>query len=404
MERLYNPDLMSEQEIKQTFVARQSLIDELITLIQHQPHGAGVQHGVIIAPRGMGKTTVLLMVQFALADQGLTSQWQVIRFPEESYGINDLADLWLETLNHLSEATADTHLAQQAEQLKAQYADSNDLQQAALATLKDWCRQHQKRLLLLVDNFDMILAQINNEQDNARLRQMLMNEGDVMLLGGATTFFKEAHAYDQPLYNFFKTYDLPKLKFADMENLLRQRAAADGTPNFEATLKANTSRLRTLEYFTGGNPRLVLMLYRVVTRSELLEVRQGLEKLLDEVTPYYKHKIEILPPQQRKILDCIARISSETHEGQTPSEIAAATRFSPQVVSSQLKRLLEQGYVRTANLRGRNSYYTLSEPLYAIWYQMRFGRDARRRMQWLVNFLKGYYDAEELGTESRRLE
>jgi hypothetical protein len=51
-------------------------------------------------------------------------------------------------------------------------------------------------LLLLVENFDLILEQINDERDNARLRDALMNDGAVMLLGGATTFFREARAYD----------------------------------------------------------------------------------------------------------------------------------------------------------------------------------------------------------------
>ena len=152
-----------------------------------------------------------------------------------------------------------------------------------------------------------------------------------------------------------------------IQDLLRQRAAADGIANFDQILQNNRARFRVLEYFTGGNPRLVLMLYRVIAQSELLEVRQGLEKLLDQVTPYYKDKMEILPPQQRKILDYIARESSRTHEGVTPSEIAKGTRLAANVVSSQLKRLLDAGYVRTANLRGRSSFYTLAEPLYAIW-------------------------------------
>ena len=159
-----------------------------------------------------------------------------------------------------------------------------------------------------------------------------------------------------------------------------------------------------LEYFTGGNPRLVLMMYRVVTQSELSDVRRGLEKLLDEVTPYYKAKIEALPPQQRKILDHIARISGKTSEGLTPAEIAAAVRLSPNQVSAQLKRLSEIGYVRAANMRGRSVPYTLSEPLYAIWHQMRFGRDAHQRMQWLVNFLKSWYDREEMEPESEKLD
>ncbi len=404
MERLYNPDLMPEEEIKATFVARQELVDEIVSLIKHQPKGAGVQHAVIIAPRGMGKTTVLLMVRFAIQDGELAEQWQAVQFPEESYNIYDLADFWIKILDHLSEATGDAELRQRTSSLAQEYSNDDDLREAALALIKDWRRKHKKRLVVLVDNFDMILEQINDERDNARLRDVLMNDGTMMLIGGATTFFHEARAYDQPLYNFFKIHELPNLKFKQMQDLLRRRATIDKQIDFEERLKANKSRLRVLEHFTGGNPRLVLMLYRVITQSDISEVKLGLEKLLDEVTPYYKSKVESLPPQQRKILDHIARVSSQTNEGLTPTEIASATRMTPNQASAQLKRLVENGYVQAANLRGRSSYYTLSERLYAIWHQMRFGRNARERMGWLVSILKALYDAEEIGTQGKLLE
>ena len=208
MELLYNPDQMPESEIKATFVAREKLVEEFIALVESQPDGAGMQHVVIIAPRGMGKTTVLLMVKFAINDQGLADRWLTVKFPEESYGVYDLADFWLETLNLIAAATGDDALRQRVEELKSKYPQSEQLQEAALATMKDWRRTHNKRLLLLVENLDQILAQINDEHDNARLRDVLMNDGTMMLIGGATTFFKEARAYDQPLYNFFKIYDL----------------------------------------------------------------------------------------------------------------------------------------------------------------------------------------------------
>ena len=403
MEFFYNPDSMREEEIKETFVGRQGLLDELVDLIRRQPDRAGVQHAVILAPRGMGKTTMLLMLQFAARDGELKESWQPVRFPEESYGINDLADFWIEALTILAADTKDEELRKQTEQLQVEYSNSDELQELGLAALKDWRNKHGRRLLLLVDNFDMILEQINDERDNARLRDVLMNDGTLMLIGGAVSFFREARAYDQPLYNFFKIFELKHLTFDQMLELLRRRAEVDQIENFEEKLKANLTRLRVLEYFAAGNPRLVLMLYRVVTQSDLTEVRLALEKLLDEVTPYFKAKIESLPPQQRKILDHIARISSKTNEGVTPTEIATHTRLSPNQVSSQLKRLSELGYVRSANLSGRSSFYTLSEPLYAIWHQMRFGRDARQKMQWLVNFLKSWFSLEEIKDESKKL-
>ena len=110
-----------------------------------------------------------------------------------------------------------------------------------------------------------------------------------------------------------------------------------------------------LHYFTGGNPRLVLMLYRIVASSDLIDVQRGLEKLLDAVTPYDKAKIESLPPQQGKILDHIARVSARTGSGPTPTEIAAETRLPVNRVTSQLKRLSGLGYARAANVRARSS-------------------------------------------------
>jgi tetratricopeptide (TPR) repeat protein len=379
------------------------VVDEIISIIKRQPKGAGVQHVVIVAPRGMGKTTMLLMLRFTVLSQDIAKRWQPVLFPEESYSVYDLADLWVEVIDHIASETGDVALREEVQKLKDSHPDSSDLEAVALASIKDWREKNKKRLLLLIDNFDMILEQIGNEKDNASLRDVLMNDGTMMLVGGSTTFFKEARAYDQPLYNLFKIYNLNGLSSEQMEDLLRRRAKVDGLENFEEILRANRSRLRVLEYFTGGNPRLVLMLYRVLTHSDISEVRRGLEKLLDDVTPYYKAKIEALPPQQRKILDQIARISAETREGLTPTEIASATRLPINQVSSQLKRLADVGYVRAANIRGRSSYYTLSEPLYAIWHQMRFGRNARTRMNWLIAFLRGWYDTKELGIECQKL-
>src|SRR5689334_2469370 len=188
MELFYNPERMSESEIKETFVAYQWLVDEIISILKRQPKGAGVQHVVIVAPRGMGKTTMLLMLRFTVLSQGMARRWQPVLFPEESYSIYDLADLWVEVMDHLAAETGDAALHEEAKKLKESHPNSSDLEAVALAGIKDWCGKNKKRLLLLIDNFDMILGQIGDEKDNASLRDVLMNDGAMMLVGGSTTF------------------------------------------------------------------------------------------------------------------------------------------------------------------------------------------------------------------------
>jgi tetratricopeptide (TPR) repeat protein len=403
MELYYNPEQMDESEIKQTFVARQWLLDDVLSLLKRQPKGAGVQHGVIIGPRGMGKTTMLLMLRFAVKEGTLSRRWFPVRFPEESYGVTGLADFWLATISNLAYESSDPDLVAKADELTKEFKDEATLCDAAVATLKDWSKRRKRRILLLVDNLDMVFDQIHSSADNARLREVLMNDGTFMLVGTATSFFKEARNYDQALYNFFQTWNLDSLNAEQLHELLRQRAAVDNETDFEERIKQNRARIEVLHYFTGGNPRLILMLYRIIATSEFIEVRRGLEKLLDEVTPYYKAKIETLPPQQRKILDHVARISGRTGEGLTPTRIAQESRLPVNQVSTQLKRLSDLGYVRAANVRSKNSYYSLAEPLYAIWHQMRFGRESRQRMEWLIEFLKNWYTNREMLEEADRL-
>lgn len=403
MSKLYNPELVPKEEIKRTFVGRHKLVEEIVSIVEHQPDGAGVQHLIIVAPRGMGKTTLLLMVRFAVEDGDLSKTWQPVQFPEESYDIYELSDFWIKIAEYLAADTGDENLFAKIAEIKNKFTKNEDLYEVAYALVKDWRRKNGKRIVLLIDNFDMILQQINSEQDAARLRKVMMNEDTVMLIGSAVTFFQEVRGYEHPLYNFFKIYNLEGFKDELIEEFLRVRAEEAGIKDFEKLMRENRPRIRTLSYFTDGNPRLVLMLFDVVTNSKISDVEKALEKLLDEITPYLKSKIELLPPQQRKILDYIARMSFEKREGVTPGAISAEVRLAANQTSAQLKRLAEDGYVRSANVSGRSSFYVLSEPLIAIWYQMRFGRTAFQKRRWLIFVLESLYELEEFRNEQTRL-
>lgn len=404
MEMLYNPDVMSTAEFKATFVGREDVLQELMDLVRSQPPGAGVQHAIVIAPRGMGKTSVLQRLYLAVLDSDLGTVWLPLKYPEELYGVVDVADFWLETLLLLAVATSDPALAAQTRTLPGRFPQRGDLAGAAFALLKDVRQRLGKRFLLLVENLDQLFATFADEEDNARVREVLMNDGTLMLVGSAVKYFKQARGYDQPLYNFFRTFHLESLTFEQTQALLLRRAAEDRIPHFAETLQANTTRQRVLYHFTQGIPRLVLMLYRVLMESDVAGVRQALEKLLDEVTPYYKARIEVLPSQLRKLVEYVARAAARTHEGVSPTVLAADVHLPVNQVNMQLKRLVQAGYLRSVPLRGRTACYVLSEPLYALWHQMRLNPETRsRKLGWLVDLLYQWYDDGERVAEAERL-
>ena len=404
MDFLYNPDSMSKAELKATFVGRENLLRDLLDIIRAQPEGAGVQHTIIIAPRGMGKTATLQRLRYAVLECELGEMWLPVKYPEENYGVIDLADFWLETLRILSVEVGEKKLLEQSRELPQRFQNRGDIADAALTVLKDYSRRYGKRLLLLIENMDELLGLIANGTDAGKLRDSLMNDGSFMIAGSGVRFFKQARNYDQPLYNFFQIFDLNQLSFEQARELLLKRAEQEGSTQLYEQLQTNTARLQVLHYFTRGVPRLVLMLYRILAQSDLHAVRQALEKLLDEITPYYKARIEVLPPQERKLLDHIARAAAQTHEGVSPTELSKAMYLPTNHVSTLLKRLVDAGYLRSVPLKGRKACYVLAEPLYSLWHQMRLNPETRnKKLVWLVDFLRDWFDDQQRVAEAKRL-
>lgn len=404
MELLYNPDHMSAEELKATFVGRETLLQDMLDITRRQPDGAGVQHIMVIAPRGMGKTSLLQRFRLAVLESELAETWLPLKYPEELYSVADLADFWLVTLRILAVATDDKTWGERAYRLPAEFSRRDDIADAALALLKSYRQRSGKRLLLLVENMDDLLGNIAKGVDAGKLRDVLMNDGALMIAGSAVKFFKQAGSYDQPLYNFFRIFDLEQLSCAEAQQLLLKRADRETDTALRQQLQDNPARLQTLHYFTGGVPRLVLMLYRILAQSDIGAVREALVKLLDEVTPYYKARVEVLPIQQRQVLDIVTRLTAETRQGSSNAKIAQALHLPPGQVNAQLKRLVDAGYLFAVPLRGRKSCYVLSEPLYSLWHQMRLNPEIRaKKLAWLVDFLRDWYDDRERVEEARRL-
>src|SRR5262249_26653342 len=159
-------------------------------------------------------------------------------------------------------------------------------------------------------------------------------------------------------------------------------------------------KVRVITTITGGSPRLVVALYDVLGDRPMLETVDAFTRMMDELTPYYKARLEVLPQQQRKLVDAIVRAGGAA----SPTELATATGLRPNLVTSQLSRLREAGWLRQRRGPDRRGIrYALADQIFRIWYRMRYLADGRRRLLWLVEFLQVLFSPQELMTRHREL-
>ena len=383
--RLYNPAQLTPEELKASFVAREDTLAEMLRLISEQRPGHPCQHMMLIGPRGMGKTTLgLRLLHEILETPALVAAWQPVAFHEESYGISNLADFWLAALNHLTRATEDPRWADRAVSLARDERDDSRLAAYALAALMDYCQTSGKRLILFVENIDIIFKQLGDERQIHELRAALVERPEILLIGSANTVFETIYSHGEPLYEFFRLFILKGLGPEDTRRILARLVDAEGKPELMETLDRERGRLETIRRMTDGNPRSVVLMCRILIESPLGSAFEDLERLIDEQTPYFKARIEELPVQARKVFHCLA-------EGWKPMlsrEVADAAKLSSSHASAQLRQLMEKGYAREVTLPDtKRTLYEVGDRFYNIYYLLRFSRTNRERLARLVAFL-----------------
>ncbi len=390
--RLYNPAQLTPEELKESFIARQDVLERMLEVLNGHERDRPCQHMMIVGPRGMGKTTLGLRFLHAAADNpGLAASWQPVPFHEESYGIGDLADFWLAALRHLTRATSDPRWSDLADALLKDERDAKRLAAYARAALSDFCRESGKRLILFVENLDALFAQIRDEREIHGLRASLIERPDLLLIGSSNAVFDGIRGHGEPFYEFFRLFVLEGLT---TEETRRMVATLPGS-EVPTVLARERGRLETIRRLTGGNPRLMVLTCQMLAESPLGEAFEVLERLIDEQTPYFKARIEELPAQARKIFHSLA-------EGWTPMmarEVAEAAKLASSHVSAQLRLLSERRYVRAVRLpHERKARYEVADRFYNIYVLLRFSRGNRQRLERLVVFLEDLFGQEAMRT------
>ena len=160
-------------------------------------------------------------------------------------------------------------------------------------------------------------------------------------------------------------------------------------------------KIKALHIMTGGNPRLIMMLYELIANDNILEVKTQFQKLLDQISPFYQDRMKDLAPHERAILETIALMRREPR---TPANISKRLRKSPQQISSLLNRMTKAGYITVLENPDdkRSRVYKIKEGFFDLWLAMSESRVQGKKLSYLVDFFEAYYK-DKLEREKKRI-
>ncbi len=402
---LYDPLQLDEESFKHSFIARQKELERLLKRIKDASDNSNTHalHTLIYAHRGMGKTSLLRRIAIAVGeDKELSQQWIPLNFREEQYNLTSLNQLWKNCADPLAgwcEDNGDTETAYRLDDLVDSHSNCD-----FLAEIKAICNKHQRRLLLLIDNLNLILDNLP-AQEQWQLRGELQGNHMPLLIACSASMPEQLSNEQSAFFEFFRIQQLQPLSELELTDCLKRIAQHRGEPGKEALkdIEARPERIKALHRLCGGNPRTLMIIYQALETLSTMTQAQTFQDLLNEVlenvTALYKARTEELAPQQRQIVDAIALHWDPV----SLAQLAEITGLKNTSLSAQIKRLIKNGIVeKSATYQGK-SLYQLAERFYNIWYLMRNGsRRHKRKLIWFSRFFTTYYSQAEVIAKVRQ--
>ena len=351
----YNPGFNDDEEIIRQFVVRHESLDLILRTIDENT-GPSNQHVLVVGPRGSGKTILVRRVASEIRTNPKYVGWFPVIFAEESYEVSTPGEFWLEALKRLADQTRSERWLRAYTDIE-QESDDVRVRERALAQLLDFATERNIRIILIVENLNMLLGEQLTDHDAWDLRHTLMNEPRIMMLDTAVAKFRKISNSGKPWFELFAVHTL--------EPLTRKECSVLWRAITDKSLPA--SRIRPMQILTGGNPRLIRILAEFAERNSFRDLMSDLIHLIDEHTEYFKSQLDTLPANERKAFVALLDLWDPV----PARSVALHARMPVSTTSAFLNRLVSRGAVTIADFPGRKKLYQSAERLYNIYYLMR---------------------------------
>lgn len=398
----FSPWRSTAESLQQTIVGRDHIIKDLLGKTKRFCSGSPAKHCLLVGRRGLGKTHILSLLyhyyrnHLALPGFKTLSRrlMPVIFLEEERHSLHSLAVFLMKTFEKFFEKMPDEIRWQVPEYLE----DDEDVCEYCFDNLKTITQSTGKKIIILCDNLEDIFNQWR-DREFKRLRSFLSDQRAVMLIGTAVKIFNEVINPKEPFYEFFEFVPLPDLSDDQMLEVLKNRFFQDNLEEEYFRKQKNLkNKMGAIAKLTGGNPRLVVFLYDIVTKKNVFEIESATEELMESLNEYFRNRFTLLAPQERTLLDAFAEMDGPA----TPKEIAKKTRIKESSTHAHIKKLKQAGFIDTVEF-GKHKFtrYDVTERLFRLWRQTAT-ISGRKKFQILIKFLKLYFTPEELKADFKR--
>ena len=367
----YFPAALDREALEHLLIGRQDLLESLYNEMDQASRGGTSRFFLLVGDRGAGKSHLMSLLYQRMRD-GLSDRVIPVCLAGEECSMFRASDFFCRVLAEMGVETSGV----------TALGDDLLVREAAVETIAISAKG--RPVVVFIENIHEIFARMEKREVRA-LRSAFQRTGIFSVVASAPSLFPGVLDHDEPFYNFFRVFHLRELDCAESKELMQRVAEADGDTAFIENFGKYEPGIEAIRHLIGGNPRLVVRLYEIVSRCGSDDMGAVFFRLVDEQTSYYQEVLRRLPGQRRLILDTL--LTAETPL--TPKDIAQQARLDPATVNAQLRRLEADGYVVSRPM-GKRTTYEVRDRLFRLWRVMRrpAGRD---RMDALIGFLEAWY-------------
>ncbi|MBT3231449.1 MAG: hypothetical protein HN356_01405 [Calditrichaeota bacterium] len=398
----FNPDQMSERDFMSTLVARDQLIEKICNWLRRHKGLLPEKHLLYHGPRGIGKTTLILAIYYTIISDVIENQQKdlrrsflPIRFPETSNEMPDEPSFVLLTHELLEKNRTRLGISSEFDRFKFE---------PTLDSLIEFSRKLNRQFVFFIESmhdFPKAILEGRGGRKSAHPGKNFLDKltGSKEFLLVTTSLSEPPRSTKSKSHSFWQKFESDKLLGLPTEKdaglLLEKRAECETESDYIKQFRKNFSRVRGVFALSHGNPRYLVILYKMLREDSFKGIQTDFKRIMDGLTPVFDAELNIqIPASKKPVLRALIKAGGRGDKKQVAQQLSLPgtepDAAHNKKVLNTLSELATTDFVETDEaVKGRIKFYQATPPLFQLWYEMRIlGRSVHAILLELYSYIK----------------